>query len=158
MPEKRDRRIRESGHDCVPDFHDSWGACQFDRRYRILTLENQATKELEGDYRLYWNENDELVENENIKNLLGIKKVNAVRRFWYGDTFIVRFSEHPETFAYDVHDTPTAIFQHRCLEIVFQDMWENQFLEAGLERDRYFEAHQEKTEADKEIILRRMLV
>ena len=158
LPEKGDRRIRESGHDCVPNFHDSWGVYQFDRRYRILTFENQAIKELEGDYRLYWNENHELPENENIKNLLGIKKVNAVRRFWYGDTFVVRFSEHPKTFAYDVHDVPTAIVQCRYLETVFQDMWENQFLEAELERDRYYGAHQEKIEADKEIILRRMLV
>jgi len=154
LPEKGDRRIRECGHDYVPDFHDSWGEYQFDRRYRILTLE----KELEGDYRLYWNENHELPENENIKNLLGIKKVNAVRRFWYGDTFVVRFSEHPKTFAYDVHDAPTAIFQYRYLETVFQDMWDNQFLEAELESDRYHEAYQEKIEADKEIILRRMLV
>lgn len=158
LPEKGDRRIREGGHDYVPDFHDSWGGCQFDRRYRILTLENQVIKELEGDYRLYWNENHELPENENIKNLLGIKKVNAVRRFWYGDTFVVRFSEHPKTFAYDVHDAPTAIIQYQYLKRVFQDMWENQFLEAELERDRSFEAHQEKTEADKEVILGRMLV
>lgn len=158
LPEKGDRRIREGGHDYVPDFHDSWGECQFDRRYRILTLQNQAEKELEGDYRLYWNENHELPENEYIKNLLGIKKVNAVRRFWYGDTFVVRFSEHPKTFAYDVHNAPTAIFQCQFLKTVFQHMWENQFLEAELERDRYFDAHQEKIEADKEIILRRMLV
>ncbi|KAL7969223.1 hypothetical protein HDV63DRAFT_66176 [Trichoderma sp. SZMC 28014] len=157
LPERGDRRIRECGKDCVPDFYDSWGGCQFDRRYRTLTLQNQPIKELEGDYRLYWNENHELPENENIKNLLGIKKVNTVRRFWYGDTFVVRFSEHPKTFAYDVHDVPTAIFQYPHLEKVFQDMWENQFLEAELEGDRYFEAHQEKIEADKEIILRRML-
>ncbi|TAQ85241.1 hypothetical protein B7494_g6437 [Chlorociboria aeruginascens] len=98
------------------------GGCQFDRRYQILTLQNQAIKELDSDYRLYWNENHELPENENIKNLVGIKKVNAVRRFWYGDTFVVRFLEHPKTFAYDVHDTPTAIFQYHYLETVFQDM------------------------------------
>jgi hypothetical protein len=40
LPEKGDRRIREAGHDYVPDFHDSWGECQFDRRYRILTFQN----------------------------------------------------------------------------------------------------------------------
>ena len=158
LPEKGDGRIREGGHDYVPDFHKSWGECQFDRRYRILTLQNQAVQELEGDYRLYWNENHELPENENIKNLLGIKKVNAIRRFWYGDTFVVRFSEHPKTFAYDVHDAPIAIFQGLYLETVFQNMWENQFLEAELECDRYHEAHQDKIDADKEIIFRRMLV
>jgi hypothetical protein len=158
LPEKYDSRIRESGHDYVPDFHNAWGECQFDRRFRILTLEDQELKELDGDYRLYWNENHELPENENIKTLLGIKEVNAIRRFWYGDTFLVRFSEHPKTFAYDVHNVPTTIFQCRYLETVFKDMWENQFLEAELERDRYFEAHQEKREADKDIIFRRMLV
>jgi hypothetical protein len=158
LPEKFDHRIRESGHASVPDFHDSWGECQFDRRYRILTLQNQAIKELEGDYRLYWNENHELPDNEYVKNLLGIKKVNTVRRFWYGDIFIVRFSEHPETFVYDVHDSPTAILQCQFLEMVFQNMWEKQFLEAELESDRSYNARQEKIEADKEIILQRMLV
>ncbi|KAF2117310.1 hypothetical protein BDV96DRAFT_644734 [Lophiotrema nucula] len=158
LPENGDRRIRESGHDYVPDFYDSWGECQFDRRYQILSLQNQAIKESEGDYRLYWNENHELPENENVKKLLGIKKVGAIRRFWYGDVFVVRFSEHPKTFAYNVYDAPTAIFQCLYLERVFQNMWENRFLEAELERDRYHEAHDEKREADKEIILRRMLV
>jgi hypothetical protein len=70
----------------------------------------------------------------------------------------VRFSERPKTFAYDVHDTPTAIVQCRNLETVFQDMWNSQFLEAELEHDRHYELRQEKKEADKEIILRRMLV
>ena len=27
LPEKADRRIREGGHDRVPDIHDSWGEC-----------------------------------------------------------------------------------------------------------------------------------
>lgn len=158
LPEKRDRRIREAGRDCVPDFHDFWGKCQFDGRYRILTLENQAINELEGDYRLYWNENHELPENENIKSLVGIKKVNTVRRFWYGDVFVVRFSEHPKTFAYDVYDAPIAMFHCEHLETMFKEMWETQFLETQLEDDRFFEASQEKIEADKEIILGRMSV
>ena len=58
---------------------------------------------MEGDYRLYWNENHELPvdpleeppENETIKKLLGIEEIDTMRRFWYGDIFIVRFSEHP---------------------------------------------------------------
>ena len=157
-PADGNRRIREGGHDHVPDFYDSWGECQFDRRYRILSLQNQVNKELEGDYRLYWNENHELPENKNVKKLLGIKKVNAIRRFWYGDTFVVRFSEHPKTFAYDIHDAPVTIFQCRFLDTVFQDMWKNRFLEAELDHDRYFEAHQEKIETDKDIVLQRMFV
>ena len=158
LPEHGDPRIREGGRGYVPDFFDSWGECQFDRRYRTLVLQNQNVKELEGNYWLYWNANHELPENESIKYLLGIKKVNAIRRFWYGDVFIVRFSEHPKTLAYDVHNAPNTILQSQHLKTVFQDMWENQFLEAELESDRYREAHQEKIEADKDIILRRMLV
>jgi hypothetical protein len=41
LPEKGDHRLREGGHDLVPEFHDYWGECQFDRRYRILSFQNQ---------------------------------------------------------------------------------------------------------------------
>ncbi|KAJ4297504.1 hypothetical protein N0V90_005396 [Kalmusia sp. IMI 367209] len=157
LPERADCRIRESGFDSVPDFHESWSECQFERRYRILTLQNQPIKELEGDYRVYWNENNELPENENIKNLLGIRKVDSIRRFWYGDIFIVRFSEHPETFAYDVHDAPTTILQCQHIETLFKDMWKNKFLETELDGDLHFGTRQEKIEADKDIIYGRML-
>lgn len=37
-------------------------------------------------------------------------------------------------------------------------MWQNQFLENERKRDRYFGVEDEKTEADKAIILQRMLV
>ena len=158
LPEKNDDRIRERGHDYVPDFGEFWGECQHDRRFRILTLENQAIKELEGDYRVYWNENDELPKNENIKKILGIKNVDFVSRFWYGNVFVVRFTEHPITFAYDVLDVPETIFEGPHLHKLFQHMWENRFLEDEAQRDGAIEGHFEKVEADKEIILRRMLV
>ena len=87
-----------------------------DRRFRRVSVENQEIKALEGDYWIYWNENDELPENEYIKNLIGIKQIGFARRFWYGDAFIVRFSEHPTTFAYDVHDVPSTILQWHPLE------------------------------------------
>lgn len=158
LPDKQDRRVRETGNDFVPDLHKSWGECQFDRRYRVLILENQDIKELEGNYRLYWNENHELPENENIKTIIGVKKVNNQRRFWHGDAFVVRFSEHPQTFAYNVHDASPSILDHPSLENIFRHMWKTRFLEAEVELDRYFNASHEKMEADKDIILRRMLV
>ena len=121
-------------------------------------MENQEIKALEGDYWIYWNENDELPENKYIKNLIGIKHVDFARRFWYGDNFIVRFSEHPTTFAYDVHDAPSTILQWHPLKSLFQDMWEKSFLESQLEEDRYFEARRQKMEADQDIIFQRMYV
>lgn len=71
-------------------------------------------------YRLYWNENDELRENEHIKAFLGMCRVDPARRFWTGDAFIVRFSEHAVTYAYDVHDMPIAICQSPASQVVFQ--------------------------------------
>lgn len=158
QPEKHDRRVPEYGHCYMPDFHRYWGACQLDRRFRRVNAENQEIKTLNGEYWIYWNENDELPENAYIKDLIGIKQVDFARRFWYGDAFIVRFSEHPTTFAYDVHDAPAAILQWHPLRRIFQDMWEKSFLESELEQDQYFEAEQQKSEADQEIILQRMYV
>ena len=40
----------------------------------------------------------------------------------------------------------------------WRNSWKDEFLEAQLERDRYTEEHLAKSEADKEILLQRMLV
>lgn len=156
LPEERDRRVRELGHYYMPDFHRYWGSCQLDRRFRSVDAENQEIKSLNGKYLIYWNENDELPENEHIKNLIGIKQVDYTRRFWYGDAFIVRYSEHPKTFAFDIYDVPTAILKWHLLNMIFQDMWEKSFLESELEQDQRMEADLEKREADKDIIFQRM--
>ncbi|KAF2030461.1 hypothetical protein EK21DRAFT_111983 [Setomelanomma holmii] len=156
LPEKSDRRLPQCGNDYVPNFHHYWGECQFERRFRILSLKRQVNEELDGEYRLYWNENYELPEDESVKVLIGIEKANLARRFWYGDAFVVRFSEQPTTFGYDVQDTPLAIFEGGFLKNLFQNMWETQFLEEKLADNCHFEAHKEKIEADKDIIFERM--
>jgi len=156
LPEKRDRKIREFGHYYIPDFHRYWGACQLDRRFRSVNAEGQDIELLNGHYWLYWNENDELPENEYIKYLIGIKQVDCMRRFWYGDVFIVRYSEYPKTFAYDVYNVPATILQWHTLKTEFQDMWEKSFLESELELDRIIEADRQKREVDKDIFLQRM--
>lgn len=115
-------------------------------------------KALNGEYWVYWNENDELPENEHIKDLIGITHVDFARRFWFCDAFIVRFSEHPTTFAYDVHDAPAAMLQWHPLKGLFQDMWEESYLESELQCDQSCEAEQQKREADQDIILQRMYV
>ena len=158
LPEKRDRRIPEFGHYFMPDFHDYWGESQLNRQFRRVSVSNQDVKALEGEYWIYWNENDELPENMHIKNLLGIKHIEPARRFWYGDVFIVRFSEQPTTFVYDVHDVPIEVLQWHGLKALLQDMWQEGFLESQLEEDRYFDERQEKIETDKDIIFQRMYV
>lgn len=90
--------------------------------------------------------------------MLGIHRVDAMRRFWYGDVFIVKFSEHPKTFAFTAHDTPALFLEHPSIEKIFQSMWAEEFLEDQLSRDRYHGAWQEKMEADKALIFQRMSV
>lgn len=140
----------------MPCFYDSWGKSQFDRRFRVLGLTKQPSRQWEGGYRIYWNINDDFAENEYIRGLLHIQEVDHFRRFWHGDVFLVRFSEHPQTFACDVQDTPNTIFRCPGLQATFQHMWDNQFLEEQVEQERSTESRMEKLEADKEILSQTM--
>jgi len=161
LPEYSDRRIPESGHDLVPDFHDAWGENQFNRRFREVELRAQERDELNGDYRLYWNESNELPENElpkneTIKRYLGEEIIEPARRFWHGDVFLVRFTEHARTFAHNVYDVPQTVTQCEVWKKVFKQMWADQFLEKEMEHDRYFAEKLAKIDSDKEIILAKM--
>lgn len=149
----------------VPDFHVYWREHQFERRLWNLTIENQADEGWNGKYRLHWNDNysilekDALPENNTVKKLLREKDINPMRRFWHGDVFFMKYSEPAETSSFDVHDLPFTIPQCQpVLEEVFRDMWEKKSLEELLEEDRFIAGRQEKLEADKEILLERMLV
>jgi hypothetical protein len=159
-PTTTDVKVFEFGKDYVPDFHRSWDTRQFDRRYRNITFEDQLCKDWNGKYRLYWNENPTLPINETVKAFLKIEgEVETMRRFWYGDVFLVRYSEQPKTFNFDVHDLPFTIPERRgAMERLFRDMWEEGYLEAQLEEDRYFEESLAKSEADKAIISQKMYV
>lgn len=90
----------------APDFRKYWASCHLKRKFRCCTVEKQAIREVEGSYWIYRNENAELPENACIKRMLDIDRISSSRRFYYGDLFIVRFTEHPKTSAYAVHDIP----------------------------------------------------
>jgi hypothetical protein len=62
-------RIPDFGHDLIPDFHDAWGECQLNRRYRIVKLRAQKSDELNGDYRLHWNESPDFSEKKEHQRL-----------------------------------------------------------------------------------------
>jgi hypothetical protein len=111
LPVPSDLRIPEFGHDLVPNFHDAWGECQFNRGYLDVELRAQESDELNGDYRLYWNNNPDLSKNKSVKAHICKPTVEAARRLWYGDVFVVKFTEHPDTFAYNVYDVPKDITQ-----------------------------------------------
>lgn len=159
LPTPADHKLVEYGWDYVPDFHAAWHVYQFDWRYLNIPGEDRSSKDWDGEYRLYWNENDALPENETIKALLGIEEVDPLRRFWHGNVFLIRYSEHPKTFKFDVHDLQLDILQSQgALKREFQNMWERRFLEAEVEQDQYCEEHRAKSEADKYILWQRMSV
>jgi hypothetical protein len=155
-----DQKTIECGREYVPDFRDAWAPYEFDRRYRNITFKGQANKEWDGEYRLYWNENHALGENMTVRTLLGFdksKKIDIMRRFWYGDVFLMRYSEQPKTFDFDVHNLPFTISQCQAvLEELFRKMWEAEYLEIELGRDRYIDECLSKSEADKYILWNRM--
>jgi hypothetical protein len=160
LPPQGDHKLVEYGHEYVPDFHDAWNVHQFDRRYRDIPAKDEVRKDWDCKYRLYWNENDALPENETVKAFLGIKEVDPLRRSWYGDVFLVRCSEHTETYKFDVQDLQLASLWNLrgALEKVFQDMWKKRFLEAELKQDQRDEENRAKSETDKYILLQRMSV
>jgi hypothetical protein len=160
LPDKGYQSMREVVGNLVPDFHSYWREHQFDRRFHNWTFSDQPSEDSNGEYRLYWNENFELCENQSVKRLLKeeLQDINVMRRFWYGDVFLVRFSEHPKTYDYDVHDVPASSLHGQALGAIFRHMWKEKSMEAELETDRSLGEHQEKFEADKAIIWQRMLV
>lgn len=156
LSETAGHRTIECGQQHVPNFRRYWREHQFDRRLWNITFENQANESWNGKYRLYWNENPALPENETVKRLLGENEINPMRRFWHGDVFVMKYSEHPETSKFDVHDLPFSLPEVQLvLQQVLRDMWEKT-LETELEQDRLMAERQEKFEADKEILLQRM--
>jgi hypothetical protein len=149
----------DGGRTCVPDFSRYWrdAAHQYNRRCWNIPLENQADEDWNGKYCFYWNNDHDLLENRTIKKLLNIEIVDTMRRFWYGDVFLVRYSEGPEIHDFDVYDLPFTISQFQVvLKLVFQDIWDRKTLEAELKEDRFIAERQEKFEADKDIIRQRM--
>lgn len=160
LPPQGNHKLVEYGHEHVPDFHDAWNVHQFDRRYRDIPTGDGVRNGWEGNYRIYWNENDALPENETVKAFLGIQEVDPWRRFWYGDVFLVRCSEHTKTYKFDVHDLQLASLRDFRLSLKkeFQDMWKVRFLEAELKQDQRDEERRAKSETDKYILLQRMSV
>jgi hypothetical protein len=158
LPDKESQKIGEGIGNLAPDFHSYWNEHQFDRRFHKWAFNDQPNEDSNGEYRLYCNENPELSENENVKRFLEGEDINAMRLFWHGDVFLVRYSEHPETYKYDVHDVPATSLYGPALGAIFRHMWNEKTLELELETERNLRGQQEKLDADKAIIYQRMLV
>ncbi|KAF2998447.1 hypothetical protein E8E13_000962 [Curvularia kusanoi] len=158
QPPESKHKIPEFGSCLVPDFREFWASYHVDRKFREVSIANQPIKEIEGTYWIYRNCNTDLSENRYIKQILGIDHVDISRRFYYGDIFIVRVKEDPKTFMYTMHNIRRASSQELIMTLkrVFQEEWDNSFLESELQADQYFEGQRLKQEADMEILYQRI--
>ncbi|KAI2607967.1 hypothetical protein GGR54DRAFT_390293 [Hypoxylon sp. NC1633] len=111
-----------------PDFSDSWGECNLERRYFPFDVENQPIKSVEGSYLLYCCTNDALDDNQNIKRMLSLDVVDFEREFWHGDVFLVRYHEDQETFATTVEDVPVEMLQSNSVRIILAEHWSRDIL------------------------------
>ncbi|KAI6080362.1 hypothetical protein F4821DRAFT_63503 [Hypoxylon rubiginosum] len=140
----------------VPDFSDSWGEFNLERKSLNVNVENQATKSLEGTYLLYCCENDALGENQSIKRILSLDVVDIEREFWYGDVFLVKYHEDPVTFIITVENVPVAILESDLVHTIIADLWSRD----SLGDDSIFWSKEElfikKLEYDKRILKSRM--
>ncbi|KAJ6193713.1 hypothetical protein J3E72DRAFT_433743 [Bipolaris maydis] len=135
---KSKRWIPELGLHIVPDFREYWGAYHVDRKLRCFNIHDQPIKMIEGDYWIYRNENIDLPENEYIKRMLGLDHIDSSRRFYYGDVFMVKYTEHPKTLACEVNSIPNALPPKLIvmLKRVFQHEWDKAYLELQLQIDQ----------------------
>jgi hypothetical protein len=159
LPTNPTHKIPECGFYLVPDFREYWASCHLGRKFRKWTVENQPNVEIEGDYLIYRNETVDLPENMYIKQMLGVDCVDPSRRFYYGDIFIAKFTQHRKTVC-TVHDISGASFMQSIavLKATFMDEWSSKFLDLELEDDQFFGAQTLQWETDREIVYQRMCV
>lgn len=154
----------DSGMRHVPNFARFWeGNYNSDRAMFRFDANDQKPRSLNGDYRVHWNINDELPENENLKKLLRLVDVPIHRRFWYGDVFIERIGEkdgrdHDEHGYHVYDDIPPEILDSQLLASIFREYWNRMGLEDSLKEDAEIQAFSQKGVRDRDLLFQRMYV
>jgi hypothetical protein len=99
----------------IPDFAAHWGQHNFDRARHRITIENQPSAELHGDYLVYWCRNASLPQNKCMMSLLGIDSLPSHELFWHGDVFMMRLCEIETSVNSDYQDIPRILLSHMVL-------------------------------------------
>lgn len=90
-------------------------------------------------------------------NLLRIDSVPFEEYFWYGDVFITKFHEDGSSFRFDCEDVPDAFLRlGHLIENMVRSEWGRKTPEDEIRRWQYFNTKEEKRNADKQVILKRM--
>ncbi|KAJ6071225.1 hypothetical protein N7499_009239 [Penicillium canescens] len=141
----------------IPDLSTYWRKSNFDRAHRWISVKDQASAELNGDYLFYWCRNDDLPPNKYLMSFLGIDSVPFEEFFWYGDVFVTKFHEDENSFRFDCEDVPDAFLSlEQLIKNMIQSEWDRKTPEDEIRRWQYFDAKKEKENADKQVILERM--
>ncbi|KAI9747220.1 MAG: hypothetical protein M1835_002189, partial [Candelina submexicana] len=95
---------------------------------------------MNGLYRVYWNQNDELPENGFRKRTVVKGEIPFHRQFFYGDVFIVRQSseggfEFDEKGYQQYSDVPSEILDTPLIQLIFEHSWQEGMLDNSLEQE-----------------------
>jgi hypothetical protein len=141
----------------IPDFAAHWGKHHFDRARRRITIENQPSAELHGDYIVYWCRNAGLPRNQCMMSLVGIDSLPSHEHFWHGDVFMMRLCEDKRSLNLDYRDIPRTFLSHEDLiQRIVKSFWDDREAEAEIRCYQQVEEKNEKLNMDKHIILERM--
>ncbi|KAL1876172.1 hypothetical protein VTK73DRAFT_9610 [Phialemonium thermophilum] len=141
----------------VPDLAAYWNASNLNRAYRRVTFTNQDPPEVDGDYLLYWCRDGALPPNRGLMDLLQIPSLDLQEHFFYGDVFLTRFHEDEKTFEFSCRDVPAACVGPRlALTNFVRALWKRREPEQEFRIRQELGAQEEKTRADKELLLERM--
>ena len=148
----------------VPDFSRYWGVMHnFDRGFSRFAIENQTPRSLNGDYRIFWNTNDDLPVNETLKSILGLEEIPCYRNFCYGDMFIERIGEDEEdgydfdAEAYHLYDdVPPELQDSKALRLILQRMWDYEIVEQALATHASVQDFGQQHDTGKDLVYSRM--
>jgi hypothetical protein len=150
-PGKEPSRLR------IPDFAAHWGQHNFERARRRITIENQPSAELHGDYIVYWCRNADLPQNRCMMSLLGIDSLPSHEHFWHGDVFMMRLCEVETSVNSDYRDIPHTFLNHEdLLQRIVKSFWDVREPEEEIRCYQQVVEVNEKFNADKHIISERM--
>lgn len=125
-------------------------------------VKGQDPKTLNGEYQIYWCQNENLPENAYLKRMLK-PDLSEHQHFWHGDVFVIRFGEMQDSgndfdrngnaLYEDVHP---AILESPFIPAILKRLWETNDLDEYPKRQAEYQASEQKFERDKHIVLARM--
>ncbi|KAI9703845.1 MAG: hypothetical protein M1836_007617 [Candelina mexicana] len=146
----------------VPDFSTFWGQeGNFRRLTREFDAKNQNPACVNGLYRVYWNRNDELPENEFLKRTVVKGEITFHRQFFYGDVFIVRQSseggfDFDENGFQQYSDVPPELLDTQLIQVIFEHFWKEGIPDKSLEQEAESGEFKAKMARDRDVVLARM--